>query len=127
MTESPQFPRHDPLPDRATAADMLGVPASFLAESERRNIDGVTRYLPRELLEMGVKQRRRSLNSIAAKLLDHARLNGGDDDVAKVEAEIDSFFEGRGGAERDRFLAEARYRLSAELAGEVENELKARP
>jgi hypothetical protein len=112
-------------PNLRAAADMIGVSASTLsrrkdlASESRGERDRVLR--PAEVLRLASIYRQRSLNDVAQDLIDHAQTSS-QEDAARVETEVEAFFERRANSEsrRDEFLALARRLLPQPLYEEVE-------
>lgn len=81
-----------PYPTMSQAAKMLGVAPSTL--SRRPDVvthargDRDTVLLPAEVLRLGRIYRKRSINEVAADLVDHAAQHG-----ERIEDEVDEFFE----------------------------------
>lgn len=111
-------------PNIRVAADILGVSASTLS----RRADRTTarrgerdRVLPpSEVLRLASVFRRRSVNDVSQALLDHARSTA-PEDVARVEEEIERFFEAHTGSdERDELRDLARRMLPPSLCERID-------
>lgn len=118
-------------PNLTAAAEMIGVSASTLsrrddlAAESRGERDRVLR--PSEVLRLAAIYRQRSLNDVAQDLIDHAR-TASLQEAARVEEDVESFFEGRAISDERRadFLEQARRLLPASLYAEVEATLSQR-
>jgi len=107
---------------------MLGVAASTLTRrndlsSERRGErDRV--LAPAEVLRLGAIYRKRSLDEVAKDLIEHAR-GISTRDGARIEGEIEAFFEARLGSEQahKEIVEEARRRLGSEAAERIRRAL----
>lgn len=111
-------------PNISAAAEMLGVAPSTLSRrgdlvTQRRGERDIV--LPAaEVLRLAMIYRKRSLNDVAYRLIDHARTVS-TDDTSRIEGEIESFFEGRSSEEyKMEFLAAARRLLPRSLYDAVE-------
>lgn len=114
-------------PNISAAAQMLGVSASTLSRradcnAERRGERD--RVLPpAEVLRLASVFRRRSVNDVAQALLDHARATASDE-VARVEEEIEGFFEAHTVAEqREELRRLARQLLPPSLREQIDSVL----
>ena len=112
-------------PNLSIAARILGISASTLSRRDDTAVEARgerDRVLaPKEVLRLGSIFRRRSLNDVAQELLDHAR-EAAPDEAARVEEEIEQYFESRAidASQRDEFLELARRLLPPALAEQVE-------
>jgi hypothetical protein len=105
---------------------MLRVSASALSRCDQ--IEAVQvggrgkHYSPKAVLTAGAYYKKRSLNEIAAELIDYGRQHGDEDAVAQATTEIDDFFVNRSAdpVDRDLFLRQARRSLPSALYREVE-------
>jgi hypothetical protein len=112
-------------PSQLEAAGMLRISASVLSRNEE--IESVQvgsrgrHYSPVAVLSAGAFYKKRSLNEIAAELLDYARQHGDEEILAKVKAEVDQFFVHRTvePVDRELFLKQARLALPSPLFQEV--------
>jgi len=112
-------------PNIRTAAAIIGVSPSTLSRredmvAERRGERD--RVLPTtEVLRFAAIFRKRSLNDVAQDLIDHAERTSAEE-AARVEEEVEAFFEGRtiSDERRDEFLALARRLLPASLYEDVQ-------
>lgn len=111
-------------PNIRAAADILGVSASTLS----RRADRIAAHRgerdrvlpPSEVLRLASIFRRRSINDVAQALLHHAR-SAAPDDVARVEEEIESFFEAHTVSdERNELRRLARRMLPPSLCEQIE-------
>ena len=111
-------------PTISAAARMIGVAASTLTRRDdleplhRGSRDQV--LPPAEVMRLAAIYRKRSLNEVAASLVDHATAHDADD-ITRVEDEIDRYFENADadGSVAD-FLQLARKHLSSDLYAVVE-------
>jgi hypothetical protein len=112
-------------PNIRAAAALIGISASTLSRREdllAEHRGERDRVLPAaEVLRLAAIYRKRSLNDVAQDLIDHVRAES-PDEAARVEEEVEAFFEGRTISEnrRDEFLLLARRLLPASLYKEVE-------
>lgn len=112
-------------PNIRAAADLIGVSASTV--SRRGDLLALhrgerDRVLPAaEVMRLTEIYRKRSLNDVAQDLIDHAR-KASPSEVARVEEEVEAFFEGLTISDdrRIEFLTLARRLLPASLYREVE-------
>ena len=112
-------------PNIRAAAKIIDVSASTLSRradlvAERRGERD--RVLPAtEVLRLAAVYRKRSLNDVAQDLINHAAETS-PEEAARVEEEVEAFFEDRVISEdrRDEFLALARRLLPASLYKQVE-------
>lgn len=117
-------------PSQREAAAMLRVSASALSRCDRIEsvqVGGRGRhYSPKAVLAAGAFYKKRSLNEIAAELLDYARRHGDEAAAGRAKAEIDEFFVNRTAdpVDRDLFLKQARRSLPRSLYLEVERALE---
>jgi hypothetical protein len=116
-------------PTLRAAAGFLGVAPSTL--SRRADLRSLSRgerdqvLMPEEVMRLAVVYRKRSLNEVAADLIDHAARSGADE-AERTEAAVEAFFEAR--TQRDsaeEFLAQARRHLPVDLYAEVERTVRA--
>jgi hypothetical protein len=118
-------------PNIRTAAQLLDVSPSTL--SRRKDLAAHPRgdrdrvLSPKEVLRLAAIYRKRSLNDVAQDLIDHAR-QASATEAARVEEEVEEFFEQRAVSDerRDEFLALARQLLPASLYEEIEATLAER-
>jgi hypothetical protein len=112
-------------PSQREAASMLRVSASALSrfdQVESVQVGGRGKhYSPAAVLVAGTFYKKRSLNEIAAELMDYARQHGSDEAMASAKSEIDDFFVNRTAdpVDRDLFLRQARRSLPGPLYREV--------
>jgi hypothetical protein len=111
-------------PNIRAAAGILGVSASTLSRradrSAARRGERDRVLPPAEVLRLASIFRRRSMNDVAQALLDHAR-SAAPDEVARVEEDIESFFEERPvSVERNELRRLARQLLPPSLCEQIE-------
>lgn len=112
-------------PNLRAAAEMIGVSASTL--SRRKDLVAESRgdrdrAVPAiEVLRLVAIYRQRSVNDVAQDLVDHARQSS-PGEAARVEEEVETFFESRTISDdrRDEFLGLARRLLPSSLYTAVE-------
>lgn len=116
-------------PNLSTAARILGISASTLSRRDDTAVESRgerDRVLaPKEVLRLAAIFRRRSLNDVAQGLLDHAR-GSAPEEAARIEEEIEQFFESRTikDSQRVEFLELAQRLLPPVLAQQVEAVLR---
>lgn len=115
-------------PTLRAAAAILGVAASTL--SRRADVQPLQRGArdrvlpPAEVMRLAAIYRKRSLNEVAAELIDHAAEHG-PDDAERAEEAVEAFFAGRSrGESLDEFLEQARRHLPDDLYAEVERTVR---
>jgi hypothetical protein len=112
-------------PSQREAASMLHISASVLSrfdQVESVQVGGRGKhYSPAAVLAAGTFFKKRSLNEIAAELMDYARQHGSEEAIALAKSEIDGFFVNRTAdpVDRDLFLKQARRSLPGPLYREV--------
>ncbi len=115
-------------PNIRAAAKMLDVAASTL--SRRTDLVSEARgerdqvLPPSEVMRLAGIYRKRSLNDVAQDLIDLAR-ESSPEEAARVEGEIESYFEAQtiGPDEREQFIESARRLLPPELFERIEEAL----
>ncbi len=129
----PRSPEHQEslhaYPTLRAVAGFLGVaPSTLSRRSDLRSLSRGERdqvLMPEEVMRLAVIYRKRSLNEVAADLIDHAARSGADE-AERTEAAVEAFFEAR--TQRDsaeEFLAQARRHLPVDLYAEVERTVRA--
>jgi hypothetical protein len=128
--ETPAIDRTESLrafPTLSAAAEMIGIATSTL--TRRADCHPLPRGArdqvlpPAEVLRLAAVYRKRSLNEVAADLIDLAGRTG-DEDAARVEDAVDAFFAGRVQTDSaTEFLAQAKRYLPQALYAEVEKTL----
>lgn len=113
-------------PSQREAAAMLRISASVLSRCKKVEAVSVgergRHYSPGAVLTAGAIYKKRSLNELAAELLEYAREHGDEEAVARARREIDKFFLTRTvePVDREVFLQQARRSLPGSLFREVE-------
>ena len=110
-------------PTLSAAARLIGIATSTLSRREDCNpIPRGTRdrvLPPAEVMRFAAIYRKRSLNEVAADLIDEAAAHGSDE-AARTEEAVEAFFAGRSRGESvDEFLAQAKRYLPQELYTQV--------